>query len=213
LAVATGLLFGLAPAWSSAKMRLSAALHDGVRGSEGPAGRRLRTLLTSAEIALSLVLVIGAGLLVPSPVRLVPVDAGFRRENLLTFHVVFVKDGPRPPAQRAALAAEVAARLQALPGVTAAGGGTGLPPVTPQRVTGFAVDGVETTPGESRAYFVAVTPGDFGALGAPIVEGRAFRDADAAGAPGGVILRRTLARPLFRAGSAPRPRVPPAPCP
>jgi putative ABC transport system permease protein len=202
LAVATGLFFGLAPAWLSAKTSVSAALHDGVRGSEGPAGRRLRGLLTSAEIALSLVLVIGAGLLVQSLLRLVRVDAGFRPERLLTFHVVFVKEGPRSPAQRAALAAEVAGRVAALPGVTAAGGGTGLPPVTPQRVSGFEVDGVETTPGESRAYFMAVTPGYFGALGTPIVEGRAFGDADAAGAPDVVILGRTLARRLFGTESA-----------
>jgi putative ABC transport system permease protein len=86
--------------------------------------------------------------------------------------------------------------------VTAAGGGTGLPPVTPQRVSGFEVDGVETTPGESRAYFMAVTPGYFGALGTPIVEGRAFGDADAAGAPDVVILGRTLARRLFGTESA-----------
>ncbi|HEY7514012.1 MAG TPA: ABC transporter permease, partial [Vicinamibacteria bacterium] len=202
LAVATGLLFGLAPAWLSARGSLTGALRDGARGTEGPGGRRLRASLTAAEIALSLVLAIGAGLLVQSLVRLTRVDAGFRAENLLTFHVVFVKDGPRPPEQRAALAAEIGARLAGLPGVTAAGGATGLPPVTPQRVAAFAVDGLETTPGDSRAFFLAATPGYFQALGAPMVEGRAFADTDAAGAPEVVILGRTLARRLFGDGSA-----------
>jgi putative ABC transport system permease protein len=202
IAVATGLLFGLAPAWLSARTNLNAGLHGGARGTEGPGGRRLRGVLTSAEIALSLVLVIGAGLLVQSLVRLVRVDAGFRAESLLTFHVVFVMDGMRPVAQRAALAAEIAERLGAIPGVTAAGGGTGLPPVTPQRVVNFAVDGLETTPGDGRAYFMAVTPRYFAALGAPTVEGRAFTERDGAGAPEVVILGRTLARHLFGGESA-----------
>ena len=202
LALGTGLLFGLAPAWLSSRTSLTAGLHDGPRGTEGPAGRRLRGVITAGEIALSLVLVVGAGLLVQSLVRLMSVDAGFRAENLLTFHVVFVKDGLRPLEQRAHLAAEIAGRLGELPGVTAAGGGTGLPPVTPQRVTGFAVDGLETAPGRSRAFFLAVTPDYFQALGTPVVEGRTFGDADAAGAPEVVILGRTLARRLFGTESA-----------
>jgi putative ABC transport system permease protein len=202
LAVATALLFGIAPAWLSAKASLTEGLRDGIRGTEGPGGRRLRAVLTSGEIALSLVLVIGAGLLVQSLVRLVRVDAGFRAENLLTFHVFFVKDGFRALEQRAALAAEIAGRLGAIPGVIAAGGATGLPPVTPQRVTGFAVDGLDTTPGSSRAFFLAVTSDYFEALGTPIVEGRAFADTDGAGAPEVVILGRTLARRLFGAESA-----------
>jgi putative ABC transport system permease protein len=148
------------------------------------------------------VLVIGAGLLVQSLVRLLRVDAGFRAEKLLTFHVVFVKDGLRPLEERGRLAAEIAGRLGDLPEVTAAGGGTGLPPVTPQRVTGFAVDGLETAPGDSRAFFMAVTPDYFKALGTPMAEGRTFADTDAAGAPEVVILGRTLARRLFGTQSA-----------
>ena len=141
VALATGLLFGLAPAWQATRADFVGGLHDGVRGTEGRGGRRLRAALTSAEVALSLVLVVGAGLLVQSLVRLLRVDAGFVAENLLTFNVAFVKDVARPPEQRAALAREMMARLQVLPGVIAAGSGSGLPPGTPQRGTGFAVDG------------------------------------------------------------------------
>ena len=165
VALGTGLLFGLAPAWRASRADLTSGLHGGARSTEARGARRLRTALISAEVALSLVLVIGAGLLVQSLVRLLRVDAGFVAENLLTFNVAFVRDVARPPEQRAAFAREIVARLQALPGVIAAGAGSGLPPETPQRGTGFAVDGVETTPADSQAYFVGVTPDYFKALG------------------------------------------------
>jgi putative ABC transport system permease protein len=91
----------------------------------------------------------------------------------------------------------VVERIAVVPGVTAVGGGTGLPPVTPQRVTDFAVEGQETPAGGRRAFFVAVTPGYFDALGAELREGRAFDERDRAGAPEVVIVSARLARYLF----------------
>ncbi|HET6898006.1 MAG TPA: ABC transporter permease, partial [Vicinamibacteria bacterium] len=198
VAVATGLLFGLAPAWQAARSDAAHGLREGGRGSSGPAARRLRAGLTAAEVALALVVLVGAGLLVQSLVRLLHVDAGFTAERLLTFNVAMVGPTPRTPAQRAVLAREIVERVSRLPGVEAAGGGTGLPPVTPQRGTGFVAEGVAETGAEQRrGYFLAVTPDYFRALGARVREGRAFTDGDGAGAPEVVILNRALARRLY----------------
>jgi predicted permease len=152
-------------------------------------------------VALSLVVLVGAGLLGRSLERLLRVDAGFTAERLLTFNLQML--GPRTPAQRAAIAADVVARLERLPGVEAAGGGTGLPPVTAQRATGFVAEGVnEENPEARRAYFIAVTPGYFRALGARVHEGRAVTEGDAAGTPEVVLLSRSLARRLYGKGGA-----------
>ena len=201
VAVATGLVFGLAPAWQAARLDTVHGLREGGRGSAGPAARRLRAGLTTAEVALALVVLVGAGLLVQSLVRLLHVDAGFVADNLLTFNVQML--GPRTPERRAALAGEVVSRIARLPGVEAAGGGTGLPPLTPQRATSFAAEGVsESGPEARRAYFIAVTPDYFRALGARVREGRAFADTDGAGAPEVVLLNRSLARRLYGGGTA-----------
>jgi putative ABC transport system permease protein len=203
VAIATGLLFGLAPAWQAARADAAHGLREGGRGSSGPAARRLRAGLTAAEVALALIVLVGAGLLVQSLVRLLHVDAGFTADHLLTFNVGMVGPAPRTPAQRAALAREIVERVARLPGVEAAGGGTGLPPVTAQRGTGFVAEGVaEAAAEQRRGYFLAVTPDYFRALGARVREGRAFTDGDGGGAPEVVILNRALARRLYGDGGA-----------
>ncbi len=203
VAAATGLLFGLAPAGPATRTDAASGLREGGRGSAGPAARRLRAGLTAAQVALALVVLVGAGLLVRSLVRLLHADSGFVADGLLTFNVQLVGPAPgRKPEQRAALAGEVVDRVSRLPGVIAAGGGTGLPPLTPQRGTGFVAEGVaEAAPEARRAYFLAVTPEYFRALGARVREGRAFSESDAAGAPEVVILNRSLARRLYGAAS------------
>jgi putative ABC transport system permease protein len=203
VAIATGLLFGLAPAWQAARPDAAHGLREGGRGSSGPGARRLRAGLTAAEVALALVVLVGAGLLVQSLVRLLHVDAGFTADHLLTFNVAMVGPMPRTPAQRAVLAREIVDRVSRLPGVEVAGGGTGLPPVTPQRATGFVAEGVaESAAEQRRGYFLAVTPDYFRALGARVREGRAFTDVDGAGAPEVVVLNRALARRLYGEGGA-----------
>jgi predicted permease len=198
VAMATGLLFGLAPAWQAARTDAAHGLREGGRGSTGPAARRLRAGLTAAEVALALIVLVGAGLLVQSLVLLLHVDAGFTADHLLTFNVAMVGPAPRTSAQRAALAREIVSRVSQLPGVEVAGGGTGLPPVTPQRATGFVAEGVaESSANGRRGYFLAVTPDYFRALGTRVREGRAFADIDGAGAPEVVILNRALARRLY----------------
>jgi putative ABC transport system permease protein len=197
VAVLTGILFGLAPAWHAVRGSAAEGLREGGRGAAGSAAaRRLRASLAVSEVALALVVLVGAGLLVKSLLRLLTVETGFVADRLLTVHVPFT-GGQRSPQQRAALAAQVVDRVGRLPGVTAVGGATGLPPVTPQRVTEFAVEGQEAPAAGRRAFFVAATPGYFAALGTAVVDGRTFQERDATGAPEVVLVNRTLARTLF----------------
>ena len=192
----TGVLFGLAPAFQASRVNLNASLKEGGRGLSGNSwGRRMRGALVVAEIALSLVVLIGAGLLIKSFAQLVKTDAGFAADNLLTMNIELFRF--KDPQRRAAAARETAARLEQIPGVQAAGCGTGLPPVTPQRGTRFAIEGKQLEPDDDGSYFMAVTPNYFRALATPLIEGRAFEDTDRDGGPLVAIINQSLARNLF----------------
>jgi putative ABC transport system permease protein len=193
----TGVLFGLAPLVQALRFNLNDALKEGGRGVGGSAwGRRLRGALVVAEIAVSLVVLVGAGLLVKSFSRLLNVDAGFVADKLLTANVELFHF--KEPQQRAALQREVIARIQQIPGVESVGGGSGLPPTTAQRVTRFAAEGQDASKQEvNTAYFIGISPDYFRALGTPLITGRAFDERDSEAAPKVVIINKTLARRLF----------------
>jgi putative ABC transport system permease protein len=164
-------------------------------------GHQLRGALVVAEVALSLVTLIGAGLLIKSFNRLLHVDAGFRSENLLTANLTMVEF--KDPQRRADLNREVIDRISRIPGVQGVGGGSALPPVTAQRATRFAAEGASTdSAGLRTAYFVAATPEYLRALGTPLLEGRSFTERDDGAAAKVLIVNRTLARALFPDGSA-----------
>jgi putative ABC transport system permease protein len=193
----TGILFGLAPALQAAKVNLNESLKEGGRDSAGGMrGRLLRGSLVVSEVALAVVVLIGAGLLIKSFTRLLNVDAGFKAENLLTLNVEMSRF--KVPQKRAALVNQMLEQFKRIPGVEVAGGGTGLPPQTPQRGTSFEVEGLPNlNPDESGAYFVAVTPDYFRALQTPLTQGRAFDERDTETAPKVVVINRSLARRLF----------------
>jgi putative ABC transport system permease protein len=201
ISVVTGSLFGLAPALQMSNLNRS--LKEGGRGTLGnQRGKRLRATLVVVEIALSLVVLIGAGLLTKSLIRLLQVDPGFVAENLLTANVggfVQFKDLQR----RAAVQREIINRISRIPGVQGVGGGTGLPPYNAQRGTRFAVQGLPEENGDSLfSYFIAISPDYFRALGTPFVEGRTFTERDDAASPKVVIISKRLARNLFPNESA-----------
>ena len=198
----TGLLCGLVPAWQATRANLNQSLKEGGRGTFGSVkGRRVRGALVMAEVALSLIVLIGAGLLINSFTRLLQVERGFTAENLLTLNVGLVQY--KDPQRRAAIAREVIERIGGIPGVQASGGGTGLPPITPQRGTNFAVQGLPNNNADERSsYFIAVSPDFFRALGTPLIDGRAFDSRDDADASKVVLINRALARRLFPNGSA-----------
>ena len=197
IALLTGLIFGVAPALQATRFNLSDALKEGGRALGGSAwGTRMRNSLVVAEIALSLIVLIGAGLLIKSFNRLLSANPGFVADNLLTFNLELFRY--KDVSRRAPILQDALARIDQLPGVIAAGGSTGLPPVTAQRGTRFAVDGLDLSQsGASGAYFIAITPNYFRALGTPLIEGRAFDERDNDRAPKVVVINQVLARNLF----------------
>jgi predicted permease len=193
--MATGLFFGMAPAIQTFAGP-AASLKEGGRGVAGSSrGRRLRRGIVVGEIALAVIVMVGAGLLVRSFLLLTGRDPGFEAANLLSFNVQFIK---LPDAGSRAQAANVLiARLSQLPGVEAAGAATGFPPVTPQRGTSFELEGRTLTADEDGAYFIAATPGFFGALHTPVLRGRPIEARDVSGAQPVALVNRTLADRLF----------------
>src|SRR5262249_35296870 len=197
-----GVLFGLAPAWQATEADLNQSLKEGGRGTPGARkGRRLRGCLVIAEVALSLVVLAGAGLLLKSFLQLLRVDAGVVTDNLLTANVGLVQF--KDPQRRAQVQREMIERVTAIPGVEAVAAGTGRPPSIAQRVTRFAIQGLPNeNAGERTAYFIAVSPDYFRVVGSSLVDGREFNIRDQADGPKTAILSRTLARRLFPNESA-----------
>jgi hypothetical protein len=196
LTMATGLLFGIAPAWHGAKADLNEVLKQATRASSG-ARPRLRNGLAAAELALATILLIGAGLLGQSLLRLQHVSLGFQPDRLLTFQLSLPRT-TYPVEKSIAFYRELLVSLRATPGVRAAAGSSGIPfgngayTQTPIVTTGPSPLPRETAvPTDWRV----VTPGFFQAMNIPLLRGRDFADADApAGAPLVVIVSQTTAK-------------------
>ncbi len=202
ISVATGLIFGLAPAWQATRGNLNQTLREGGRGAAGNVKTvRLRAALVVAEVALSLVVLVGAGLLIKSFNRLLGVETGFTAENLFTASLTMVEF--KDPQRRANLVSEVIARIAEIPGVQVVSGGSALPPVNAQRATRFAVQGLPNDgSGLRTSYFVTVSPDYFRTLGTRMAEGRDFTPRDDGAAAKIVIINQTMARNLFPSESA-----------
>jgi putative ABC transport system permease protein len=196
LTVATGLLFGIAPAWHAAKTDFNEVLKQATRASSG-ARPRLRNGLAAAELALATVLLIGAGLLAQSLVRLQHVSLGFQSDRLLTFQISLPRT-KYPLDKSTAFYRALLESLRATPGVRAAGASSGIPfgngayTQTPIVTTGPSPLPPDTA--IATAWRV-VTPGFFQAMSIPLLRGRDFADADApATAPSVVIVSQTTAK-------------------
>ena len=124
--MAAGLLFGIAPALRATRVDLHEALKQGARGASG-SGTRIRATLVAAQVALALVLLVGAGLLLKSFARLQRVDLGFEPEHVVTARVTLPEARYPEPARQSAFFEALLARLNALPGVRSAGGINWLP--------------------------------------------------------------------------------------
>jgi predicted permease len=193
--VLTALFFGIAPALQAVSGGQSALKEGGRAGSPSPRGRRVRRVIVVAEIALAVVVVVGAGLMTRSFVNLVGRDLGLNPSHLLTFNVQLIK--LPDDAVRSRSLDGILEQIARLPGVEAAGGSSGFPIVTAQRGTRFAAEGRTLTADEDGALFIAASPDYFHALATPVLRGRAFTARDVEGSPPVVIVNRTMADTIF----------------
>jgi putative ABC transport system permease protein len=195
----TGLAFGIVPALQASRADLGESLKEGGRGSAG--GRsRVRSGLVVSEVALSLLLLAGAGLLVKSFARLQAVDPGFDPEGVMTARVSLPGARYKEPAQKAEFYRALTERLNALPGVEAAGATASLPLGGSNLSVwrGLVPEGRPATPeSDEPAAFSVVTPGYFPAMRIPLRAGRVFDERDDANAPKVIVVNETLARKVF----------------
>jgi predicted permease len=200
VSIGTGVLFGLAPAWHARNLSLNESLREGGRGIAGLARvKRLRSLFVMSEIALAVVLLIGAGLMLKSFQRLTDVDPGFNQDHLLTMAVGLQFVHYQDPAKQVAFFEQALQRVRSLPGVVTAGACTSLPPSYIQQSTGFTIEGRPQEPGTQlpTAIYMPATPGYLEALGVPLVRSRTVADSDTSQAPGVVVINQTLASRFF----------------
>jgi putative ABC transport system permease protein len=176
--VLTGILFSLAPAWHSARSGLGALLKEGTRSSASIGGLRIRNTLLVLEVALSIVLLVGATLLLRSFVQLTRVDPGFRPEQVLSFSVGLPQTKYPQDAHRIAFFDRLDERLHSIPGVRAVGMVQTIP-IRDDYLLSFSIQGRPSEPGkEPSANYRAINPGYFEALTIPLLRGRLFTNAD-----------------------------------
>jgi predicted permease len=199
LAIATGVLFGLAPAISASRGNVNAALKDGGRGMAGGSGGRFRKIVVAAEIAIAFVLLIGAGLLTRSFVKLRAIDPGFDSQNVMTMMVSLAGRPEYVGPSREVLYRTILERVRAVPGVRVASMTNHLPLAGDTWGTFVAAEGRPIpAPGkEETTIFRYTRPGYFATLRVPIIEGRDFTEHDNASAPKVVIVNQAIARHFF----------------
>jgi putative ABC transport system permease protein len=198
ISLITGLVFGLAPALAASRPDLNETLKEGGRSSSGAHHHRFRRLLVVAEIALSLVLLIGAGLMIRSFARLMSVDAGINAQNVLTLDILLPRakyDSPR----QAAFFEQIIERMKALPGVESAGAVYPLPLSGGEEGSGFQIEGQPPpAPGQSRSSGPRWVSSDyFHTLGVTLLKGRAFTSQDGSAAPRVMVINEAMARSFF----------------
>jgi predicted permease len=203
---ASGLMFGLVPAFFGTRAPVAESLKELGRSSTGsPMMRRLRRVLVGAQFAIATPLLIVAALLVASLNQLGRVDLGFDTSNLVTGMVALPPAQYREPARIAAFWIELQRRLEALPGVAAVTFADGRPPSDVLMVNNFDLEAAPTPPGQSQptAPWVAVTPDYFRVLGLTLVEGRLLDERDMQDASDRVVVvDRAWAQRYFRRGGA-----------
>jgi putative ABC transport system permease protein len=203
VSVVTGLIFGMAPLLHLREQVVSLSLKEsGQRSTAGAARKRVRSGLVMAEVALAVVLVVGAGLLLRSFEKLMQVDAGFNRANLITFGLVMPAASYPKAQDRVDFLTRVVDQIKQLPGVTGAASMSGLPPARDVNANDTDFDGYVSPndpkdgPAENVDYYQTASLDYLTTMGIPVIEGRNFQPTDVTG--GGVALvNETLARTFF----------------
>ena len=199
--VVTGIVFGLAPAWRALRFDLISALKEGGRGSVADTGqRRLSSVLVIAEMAMAMVLLIGAGLLLRSFGRLLEVRPGFTTENLLTMQVGMPNAAYQQPQKRVQFIQQLEASLKAAPEVSSVGVVTRLPLMSAlNNVTTFlTIEGREVPASERPEIdFRRASTGYFQAMGIPLLSGRLVTEQDVTNNTGAVLINEAMAKRFF----------------
>jgi putative ABC transport system permease protein len=200
LSVVTGSLFGLLPALNTTPLSLSHALASDTRSSVGASSRRARQTLVIVDLAVALVLLVGAGLMLKSVGRLVSVDPGFNTERVLTAQFSLVGEAYREDSAVYAFIERALDRVRALPGVEAAAAAGQIPMGGNGDRYGVHIEGLEpANPAEAPSpERYSVTPDYFRVMQIPLRRGRLFTDADATTAAPVMLISETSARTLFQ---------------
>ena len=200
VSLATGILFGLMPARHASRINLAEALNAAARSGDSKSGSRAHSLLVGLEVALSFVLLAGAGLMLKSLLRLEGVDPGFNPRQVAAFELSLSGAEYRNEARARLFFREVRARITALPGVQHVASVSTLPLSGSGNLQGLIIEGQPIlTPTRSRTPTMAqaVSPGYFATMGVTLLRGRDFTEDDTLLKPIVCIVNETLARSFF----------------
>jgi predicted permease len=198
VSVLVGLLFGVAPAWQGSKFNLNRSLREGGRaGTTGATRQRLRNTLVVAEVALSLMLLVGAGLLVESFLRLEKSNSGFRTDGILTMQLSLPAASYATDEQKLVFFKRLLSKMHALPGLSQAALVSSLPLQGHSNHNSFKIEGrpeVKSLRDLPIADKRLATAEYFSLMGIPVLRGRAFTESDNETAPGVAIIDESVAR-------------------
>ena len=196
VSVATGLLFGLAPALQASRSDPKTGLQQGSRNATGGRERgRLRNALVISEVSLACVLLVGAGLMLRSLLNLVHLDPGFRRQQVLTASLSLPRAQYGSDVAVNRFYSQLETDLSALPGVETVGIGSDVPWTGYDENAGFTIEGKQSPAGEGfHGRYHMATQNYFRAMGIPLLAGRFFTRADAAKAPIVLIINQAMAK-------------------
>ena len=199
----SSVVFGIVPAFRTARANLQGTLREGGRGTGVATRDRVRHLLVAAEVALSLMLLVGAGLLIRSAILLERVEPGFNPDRVFSAWIALPEASYDSVESVIRAYDRIVAEVSSEPGVESAAGITVLPVTGLSAAASFVPEGRADDPSNSISFnFRIATPGVFRTLGIPIKQGRDFTDRDVAGAPCAIIVNETAARTAWPNESA-----------
>jgi putative ABC transport system permease protein len=200
LSLAASVFFGLAPVLQTNQSDPQANLREGSRGGDARGSQRARSILAAAEVAVAMVLLVGAGLLMRSFARLLSVSPGFETENMVKAEISLPRFQYSRPEQWTAFSNELMTRLQAKPGLQNSAIAVPLPIMDNSVNLPFAIAGnpPQQQGATDTANYVAGSPGYFRVMGIPLIRGRLFSEDDSASTPPVALISEALARRYFR---------------
>jgi putative ABC transport system permease protein len=200
LSMVTGVLFGVVPAWQASKPELQNTLKDNTRGTTGDGHRHVaRAGLVLAEVSISLVLLVGAGLLFRSLMTLMDMPLGFTTSRMVTMTVAPTGENYRSSGQFLGYWSRVLERVRAVPGVEQVALSSSLPLGGGVSVLSFQPEGKPEMPPNQQplSFYVEASPGYFNTMGIPVLRGREFSEGDAVENPRVILINDAMARREF----------------